>query len=761
MFLIGDRSFVFRDDIMQRYTQELGPQPPIQFSKCAVAKAMANSIKLTRNLSVARNSPMAHLFMAKSLTAWELSVKNRVDVPKDDMPVGWRIEPDVKTEEKPALVEKKSSGLLSFFSRRTSGVPSSVDTDPRRSSSVSREASSTGSVKVVGTDSSRASVESAVKSPVTSISSPTATEEKPKISSDQPATPQRGSTDLPSDLQSQSQSQDITTSSQPAPSVVSRFFNRFSRTRSDIRSSSSSPRNSIALSTNDLEFLSDIVPSHVDGADEDDQLAALSALVSSPPISMKTQAPLPPPLAPPPLPPPPRTTISRPQSRSSLSWPLGSPVQLQGAGPSRLLADLNDVEATSSINSQVPVLPGPLPAPLAPAPIIGLRSFLQNNALSEPRRNSPLTETVSMVPKLASPPPAPTEIDGISVLAEKSITSSIPRAIPVSMATPISTALKGGQSSSLLNSPDPPEPIEKSPNRVFPQPPTNDLFGDDDDFSDFQSPVTASSISQPFTRSRQDRVSVLADLSLEASSDKSFLPGQPNSEDDLFGDFGDFVAPSAPLSQPATHTPSVAKPELPTLSRSNSKAKPPPLPKKHVPSEIKTSHIRKPSSAEREAAVHLVERAAAHKGRWPAPLTPLPSPLPAPPSSGPLIIDKPTSNHSLLDTDDHIHLATIPAPTPAAANKLKPISQITSSMRAGGASPSPVILPPPATTAQANTHIPSLLDMDSPFQASGFPQFSQQFEGLDKAPDTDKPRTVNPAQKGGLSAQDLSFFEGL
>ena len=41
---------------MQRYDSELPPQPPIQFPKCHVAKAMANSVKLTKNLPLARNN---------------------------------------------------------------------------------------------------------------------------------------------------------------------------------------------------------------------------------------------------------------------------------------------------------------------------------------------------------------------------------------------------------------------------------------------------------------------------------------------------------------------------------------------------------------------------------------------------------------------------------------------------------------------------------------------------------------------------------
>ena len=75
-------------------------QPPIRFSKTHLAKASNQSVKLTKNLPVVRNSPMAHLFTAKSLAAWELAVKSQVHVPRDDTPVGWRIEePEEKVEQ--------------------------------------------------------------------------------------------------------------------------------------------------------------------------------------------------------------------------------------------------------------------------------------------------------------------------------------------------------------------------------------------------------------------------------------------------------------------------------------------------------------------------------------------------------------------------------------------------------------------------------------------------------------------------------------
>lgn len=757
---------------MQRYTPHLSPQPPIQFSKSHVAKAMANSVKLTKNLPLARNSPMAHLFMTKSLAAWELSVKNRVEERHDVMPPGWRIEAEAKVEDKPALVEKKSGGLLSFFSRRASTVPSSAgSTASRRSSSLSREAISAGLAQMSGTDSSRNGVESSLKSP--SITSPPPETPEGKL----PQSPVSSAGVQPNSAESAppptTQDSIVDPDTPPAPSVVSRFFNRFSRTTSDIRSSSSSPRSSLALSTNDLEFLSDIVPSHTDDADEDDQLAALSAMVSSPPISSKLSAPLPPPLAPPPLAPPPQVPQSRPQSRTSLSQTPHLPMQ-NGLRASSLLANFEDLQTVSSTKSnlaQLPTLPPLLPAPLAPSPVIGLsKPPTSANAQNTFRPGSSLANTPPLSPRPASPALVPSKLPGLSIVTEANSTSRISVPLPASAVTPISALQRQGPTVSLLNSPDPPPPIEKSPNRVFTQTSVDTQSSastfDDDDFSDFQSPTTTSSVSQPFTRVHQERSLAFGDASYEVPSNRSFLSNHSNTEDSLFGDFGDFVAPVTQSSQPIAQPSSVTKPLHPSLSRSSSSATiPPPPPKKRVPAVIKTSHIRKPSSAEREAAAQLVERAAAHKGRWPAPLTPLPSPLPAPlpaPSGSSKIVGVPGPDQLLLDLDDPINLTTTtPAPEPA-PTALKPISQITANVRSSLVTSTPAITPPTVRAVQSDaSSMPSLLDLGAPFSSNGTSTPSRLPSDHTYALNGAKVQSTSVLQKGGLSAQDLSFFEGL
>ena len=83
-----------REELVHKTIPETPFQPPLSFSGSNIAKSMTKSLKLTKNLPIVRNSPMSHLFLAKNLAAWELSIKNTVVTSKDDIPPGWRtIEP--------------------------------------------------------------------------------------------------------------------------------------------------------------------------------------------------------------------------------------------------------------------------------------------------------------------------------------------------------------------------------------------------------------------------------------------------------------------------------------------------------------------------------------------------------------------------------------------------------------------------------------------------------------------------------------------
>ncbi|KAL5531742.1 hypothetical protein ACEPAG_4619 [Sanghuangporus baumii] len=758
------------EELMQRALPGTASQPPIKFTGSHSARAMAKSIKLSKNLPVVRNSPMSHLFTAKSLAAWELSVKSKTEVIKDDIPAGWKaVEPEQNEQSKTATVEKRSTGLFSFFSKRasstTSSAPTVGGTDSKRSS-LSREVlsdtASVSSPKRNSSDANSLSSKLQQSSSVTSLSfsipatlsSPTAgsfsTKAAPSPSSTAPSTNQpQGSASEPA--------------SQPTPSAVSRFLNRFSRSRSDARSSSSSPRSSIALSTDDLEFLSDIVPSHSDDADEDQQLRSLTALVSSPVQSMK----LPPPLAPPPLPPPPRpTSLSRsttphPQLHSQpLVPPPLSPSSMNFSDPLNDLMKLNAPPSSSNQLTAVSmsngasgsVLPPPLPLPLplsptsvasipkppTPSPLSGGAARVVHSRTST--STSIRSLSVSPTSRLASPPPVPSPLSSFSP-----VSSGVTSAGTASLVTPASKMSTQDRSASNFSplSPIPPPPIEKSPNRDY-APASSNLIEDNVEFSDFQS-HDFSSVFIPHMSSSQLRAPSAFDMSFDTP--KNYISSVNEApQDDLFGDFGSFVSHSSSDSQ------ALRSPTSPTSPPIGPIAVPPPLPKKQTPANLNTLHVRRPSAADHDATARLLERASARPGRWPAPPSPIPNPLPPPPSSG-VNSRTSTSGPSLLELGDGVSQAPV---VPVPSIPLKPIAGIMPPTAAPSKAvgPPPLIPPPSSSSKQNSTTEASLLD---------FGDYTQPTLSHAVKPQTNLslPTSSAGSTKSGLSAQDLSFFEGL
>ena len=97
---------------------------------------MADAVKLSRNTALARTSPMSTFLAAKGSTAWETSVKSRIEKTVDEVPLGWRIlEKDPKKDEKAEDKVKKPTGLLAgLWGRRT---PSSSSNPPGQEQSTS------------------------------------------------------------------------------------------------------------------------------------------------------------------------------------------------------------------------------------------------------------------------------------------------------------------------------------------------------------------------------------------------------------------------------------------------------------------------------------------------------------------------------------------------------------------------------------------------------------------------------------------------
>ncbi|KAL5513256.1 hypothetical protein ACEPAH_3654 [Sanghuangporus vaninii] len=760
------------EELMQRALPDTTSQPPIRFSGSHSARAMAKSIKLSKNLPIVRNSPMSHLFTAKNLAAWELSVKSKTEIIKDDIPAGWKVvEPEQKGESKTATAEKRSTGLFSFFSKRasstTSSAPTVGGTDSKRSS-LSREVSSdTASVLSPERNSSDAnslsskmqqssSVTSLSSSIPATLSSPTAGSFSTKaVSSPSPTAPSTN----------QAQGSASEPASQATPSAVSRFLNRFSRTRSDTRSSSSSPRSSIALSTDDLEFLSDIVPSHSDDADEDQQLRSLTALVSSPVQSTK----LPPSLAPPPLPPPPRpTSLSRsttphPQPHSQpLILPPLSPSNMNSSDPLNGFTKLNAPPFSSSQSAAVPtssgasgsILPPPLPPPLSPTFVASIPKPPTPSSLSggaarvvhsrASTSTSIRSSSMSPTSRLASPPPMSPVPSPLSSFSP--VSSGVTSAGSASLVTPASKMSAQGRSASNFSplSPIPPPPIEKSPNRDYVQASSN-LLEDNEEFSDFQS-HDFSSVPMPHMSSSQPKAPSAFDMSFDTPGNGvSSVNEAP--QVDLFGDFGSFVSHSSPDDQSMR-----SPPTSPTPSPIGPLGVPPPLPKKQTPANLNTLHVRKPSAADHDATTRLLERVAARPGRWPAPPSPIPNPLPPPPSSGANSRTS-TSGQSLLELEDGVSQVPV---VPVRSILLKPIAGIMppTATPSKAVSPPPLIPPPSSSRKQSSTTEASLLDFGDYTQ----PTLSHAVNSKTSLP---LPTSSAGSTKSGLSAQDLLFFEGL
>ncbi|KAI0923864.1 hypothetical protein AcW1_006701 [Taiwanofungus camphoratus] len=285
-------------------------QRPAQFGKTAIAKRMATSVRLTKHLAITRASPMSHYMAAKGSTAWEIAVKERKDVVEDDVPLGWRI-----LEKEPSQVSpvdankgKKSSGrLFSFWGRRepTPSHSRSASAEGKDMLSERSKSPAMGShSRQASQDSAKAPVRTSIDKGISPIHATSSTLPSPLASSPAVSAPAAPSISPAPLLQLSSYADAPEPQVDPtqvppatAPSAVSRFLNRFSRRRSAL--GSGNPRSSLALSSDDLEFLSDIVPSANDDP-EDDQDLTMKSLVS-----LVEPGPLPP-ILPPPPPAPPR-----------------------------------------------------------------------------------------------------------------------------------------------------------------------------------------------------------------------------------------------------------------------------------------------------------------------------------------------------------------------------------------------------------------------------------------------------------------------
>ncbi|KIP09992.1 hypothetical protein PHLGIDRAFT_125828 [Phlebiopsis gigantea 11061_1 CR5-6] len=862
------------DTLMQSLVPELILQPAPIFTKTGIAKNMASSVRLSKHLSLSKASPMFHYMAARGSTAWETAVKHSKDTVEEDVvPVGWRIvEKQNQPESESPSMARTSSGLFSFWSKRQSKTPVPIATpkeaSPSRGSMSSIPSADAGTPRM-SVDSSHTrsvSVSSDKDRQPSSVPSPAPTPG--------PVEPSRASTvalaPTPSPTQSTSSyadAPDLTadaeaqTPQQPPPSAVSRFLGRFSRKRSSL--GSSSPRSSLALSTDDLEFLSDIVPSAADGHEEHgDSFESLNSILKP--------EPLPPALPPPPLAPPPRpasvatlpsqlintaasgsnalidtvVTASQPPSarkdQDDLEDIFGefetSPTSFTSSGIDPFAASVPVTANTTRvpIRTQTPIISVPqarISSPLSftgpplstrsdsqPSvrPLLAVPSVIMTPAIAPPPTQRADTEPLfdSMSRRQQSRPKAPISF----TLSKPSgpVSPGLPSAseVPLAQLYPEAAARQHAQQSgsssmpviaatrSASPFPSPPSQPSRSHTPIMvraplnpgivapllaPPPgtssqataPTVNLLGgdDDDDFGDFEdfhssAPTTASTLGPQkstfsfpppppsATTKPAIKPSTLAPLIPPTSSGSKLISSpstpQPLSSESLNDDFAAMLLSSSrSLDSHRSHvsglnisfqsdqslltsqkkgfsfedfaasTSSVLR--TPSPPRPISKSSRPPmsleLPKIAHPATVLSSEEKEARASSHQRTLSLLERAAARPGQWPAPPSPLPQAISFPILGGPA----PKQKVDLLGDDDAFSAfqSDAPSPAPPAAN-------------------GPKVEPAPASANLAHTW-------------SSFAPVASKVQETTKLNGS----SASKPSGGGLSAQDLSFFEGL
>ncbi|KAI6112885.1 hypothetical protein F5141DRAFT_1272824 [Pisolithus sp. B1] len=648
------------------------PLPPVQFSSTATAKALNEALKLTRHLSVSGRSPLAKLLASKGSANWQKSVVSREDIVPDVTPIGWRILD--KGEHRGTVEETKpkkaTGGLLSFWSRRTSAALSSSDDNSEPP----------------------ASGRSSISSPISADPS------RPQVRRDLSPS-KRSSTVTPAPATSQEAPSEVAaTMTSPAPSAVSRFLNRFSRTRS-----TNSQHSSLALSTDDLEYLSDIVPSATDADDENDATNAkgLSNMIGSSPLPQKL---------PPLLPPPPKPVISssplttsnqRPHPRldqsSSLVAPsLPPPLTPQTNIPSVSLAPIAPATYSSSASSfMTPVAPSTSPAVQrlsTPQPLPRAQSPF--TLPPPPKAPTPLSLPPLIPPLPSSPPqtPRPSTVQRLPPHTSTITPSSSSRLWPESAPVLGARAKEGGES--------------------------------DDEFSSF-------STGSPYRRSHvlSDSASI---RSPESENSLDRLRSPRSSMSCSLDDFDDFVT-SPSQNNSGMKTPS-----------------PPPVPAKNTPPSYRSSGLPlkySVRSLDHMRTQSLMDQANATKGIWPSPR--------GEGAQTPPILPPPKSDN-LLDFED------IMSPSTPLFTSKPLIAGSETNPQILGQSQLPATSPTynsPLATQAGGMHQPALSPPpSSPFQSA---LMSSPLPLAAKLPQPISQTTPKPMQTSGLSSQDLLFFEGL
>ena len=666
-----------RSSIAQKFMPDDMTLPPnVQFTNTFISKRLTEALKFTKHAPQTRFSPLAMYLSSKGSTSWEASIKSQPIITHEDFaPAGWKIVEAPK--ESPVVDDSKKkagSGLLSFFGRRTtSSQPDAIS----RSNSppiigLDILSIKTGSLPRASTDN--------MKSTPTSQDSGRTTPALPiAASSSSSISVQKND---PNPTTSVVASDSVVREATPPPSAVSRFLGRFS--------SRPKPRDSLALSQDDLEFLSDVPTFSESESNQLTEIDALSLMIKSSPLPTALPPPLPPP---PPAASQPTRTLSQTTKleKGSMNDPINDdPFSIFNSSDS----------ASNRMHTPMKPLTGASPPLLADSLNSGRTISNQEWSLFDdfPAANETVA-TMTPPNNYSTPPPAPRPKlnAGFPILPQGSSSQkqSLGKDSMAFETTGVISPL-----------PPPPRSSSHTPSHTTVSPPALNL-DDDDDFSEFLSSPAQSAPPAPLSFTHNGLV-------MNPPSSIGHTPTTPNNSmfdglDEFLGSFSSDSQPPPipPLKQ--TPQPFVSAPNVTTTSST-------------PPNNRRRQHSRTVSKADHSRTLSLLESAAS-RGRWLGPASPLPEALSPPVGSA--------NVSSSMQSQQAQATAALQAPTLVADEK-KPSKNSSRQL-------SPAFTFPPPLPSQPPLLKPPTLQAASMNTA------------------------VSPTniKSGGLSAQDLSFFEGL
>ncbi|EIW79223.1 hypothetical protein CONPUDRAFT_145319 [Coniophora puteana RWD-64-598 SS2] len=702
--------------------------PP--FAQTGIYKEMSTALRLSRHTPVAMRSPLTRYLDSRGTQRW----RGTTTITEEDAtPAGWRILEKKPEEEAKAAAAPKKTGWLSYWNRRN---PSATSVDSPKSRTSPRSSMDSAPVK---SPQPLETTQLSDKAASPTAASPVSVAKQPE----QPASTSNSTTPDPPSI-------DVFPPAAPGPSAVSRFLNRFSRRQSRTGSA-------LALSSDDLEFLDDVPYHGDDGKDDNDW----SAMFNKPVVQPAAPTPLPPRLAPPPPPSAPVRSLpaSRQASISSLPPPLAPSLSSRSSTP----VPLSPISPSSS-STQQSASRAQSPFQFPPPP---------SNSLPPPLKAAPLlpppqsTHPVPISP--TTPKPPTTQAPAFDDFMDFTDASKALNSVNDSQARPSGTSrtghlpANGDDFSDFFDAPAAAPPRPATPVRS-----SNSL-------DSFRSPSTiassssfqSSSSSKPLTRVAGPSRSRLSSLTGFDSPDQmpDRVPKPRQNErgwefdeemEELAGgagdDFNDFASsaiqtPSPPLP-PAKTLPAMAHPTSPTRMSirsplSKALAGPPRAPVQK-PATLPMGMIPPPPNTTRAV---------------PPPTSRTPTLPPPPVSRTPTLPPPPTSRTPTLPPPPGSKQGLIPPPPGMAPPSINTATQqpefdlLGDAFAAAAAQPSST-----GAVRDARSPVSSLSPSPLPMEMNTSLSLSS---ASSKPAPSQAVASASSNSKGGLSAQDLSFFEGL